>query len=95
MAHFLTWQQFWREWRKLTLAQQRLFEAAWRAINASLDAGRGLPPPPLVQKMSGYDVYEVRWAPNGRATFHQEQGDQGTLIVVWRRIGDHDILKQP
>jgi hypothetical protein len=95
MAKFLTRQQFWREWNKLAPSQRRLFEAAWRAINASLDAGRGLPAPPLVQKITDYDIFEVRWAADGRATFHLEYDDQGMPIIVWRRIGNHSILKQP
>ena len=95
MAKFLTWQQFMREWQKLTPQQRQLFAAAWRAINASLNAGRGLPPPPFVQKITDYDVYEVRWDANGRATFHIDHTDSGEIMIVWRRIGDHKILKNP
>jgi hypothetical protein len=88
-------QQFMREWRKLTPMQQQQFESAWRAIVACLSATNALPGSPLVEKMQGYEVYEVRWASNGRATFHIERDPKGELIVVWRRIGDHSILKQP
>jgi hypothetical protein len=88
-------QQFMREWRKLTSAQQQQFEAAWRAIAVALSLTKALPPPPLVQKMSGQEIYEVRWAPDGRATFHIEHDANGEQIIVWRRIGDHSILKHP
>ena len=41
-------------------------------------------------------VRELTWAPDGRATF--EYGPEtrpGEPHVIWRRIGDHSILKQP
>lgn len=85
---------FMREWRKLKPSEQRLFETAWRAIVTNLKAGKGLPAPPLVEKMSSLDIYEVRWAPNGRATFHIDRQD-GEDVIIWRRIGDHEIYKRP
>lgn len=42
------------------------------------------------------NVYEMTWAPNGRATF--EYGDErieGEPHVVWRRVGTHDIFDRP
>jgi len=41
-------------------------------------------------------VYEMTWAPDGRATF--QYGDpivQGKKHVIWRRIGRHAILDRP
>jgi hypothetical protein len=41
-------------------------------------------------------VFEMTWAPDGRATF--EYGDEikpGEPHVIWRRIGTHDIFRQP
>ena len=47
-----------------------------------------------VKKLSGVpDVYEMSWAPDGRATF--AMGNfvvEGKLHIVWLRIGGHDIL---
>jgi hypothetical protein len=39
------------------------------------------------------DLFEMSWAPNGRATF--SWGDPviaGTRHVLWHRCGDHNIL---
>ena len=48
-----------------------------------------------VKKLSGIpDVYEMSWAPNGRATFAMGNSVvEGKLHIVWLRIGGHDILQ--
>lgn len=87
---------FDKEFSKLAPEQRRAFMAAVRKIIDSLTAGQGFPSPPLVQKMSAYNLYEVRWAADGRATF--EYAYDAALQahkVLWRRIGDHKILTQP
>jgi hypothetical protein len=41
-------------------------------------------------------VFELTWAPDGRATW--SYGDEkvpGEPHIVWRRIGSHDIFKNP
>ena len=41
-------------------------------------------------------VFEMSWAADGRATF--SWGDEivsGQRHVIWRRCGDHEILKNP
>jgi len=41
-------------------------------------------------------IFEMTWAPNGRATF--EYGDEvtkGQPHVIWRRVGTHDVFKRP
>lgn len=41
-------------------------------------------------------VYELTWAPDGRATF--EYGPEqrpGEPHIIWRRTGTHEILKAP
>jgi hypothetical protein len=41
-------------------------------------------------------VFEMTWAPDGRATFvYGAELISGEKHIVWRRIGPHDILKQP
>lgn len=47
-----------------------------------------------VQGASG--VFEMTWADDGRATF--QYGDavlEGDPHVIWRRVGTHDIFRQP
>lgn len=41
-------------------------------------------------------VWEMSWAPDGRATF--EYGDEvraGKAHIVWRRVGTHAIFRRP
>ncbi|WP_326743410.1 hypothetical protein [Streptomyces sp. NBC_01768] len=41
-------------------------------------------------------IYELTWAPDGRATWsYGREQIAGTLHIVWRRIGGHDILAGP
>jgi hypothetical protein len=40
--------------------------------------------------------YEMSWPGDGRATFHYGPEQRpGEPHIVWRRIGGHDILKNP
>jgi hypothetical protein len=47
--------------------------------------------------MAGYDdVWELTWAPDGRATFEYGASvKEGQPHVRWRRVGTHDIFKRP
>ena len=41
-------------------------------------------------------VSEITWAPDSRATFSYRPGQQaGEPHLIWRRIGTHDILRDP
>lgn len=50
-----------------------------------------------VKRVQGYPgVWEMTWAPDGRATF--EYGDEirpGESHIIWRRIGTHSVFRQP
>lgn len=50
-----------------------------------------------VKGVQGYpSVFEMTWAPNGRATFqYGAEVQTGEAHVIWRRIGDHSILSNP
>lgn len=50
-----------------------------------------------IKGVQGYPgIFEMTWAPNGRATFHYGAPIQsGETHIVWRRIGGHDILNNP
>lgn len=89
--------QFLREFAALTPAQRGLFlDAVQRMIN-DLRAGKGFRPQLRVKGVQGHPgIFEMTWAPNGRATFHYgAQIQPGEAHIVWRRIGDHSILKNP
>lgn len=41
-------------------------------------------------------VWEMTWAPDGRATFeYGEEIRTGEPHIIWRRVGTHDILRDP
>lgn len=89
---------FFREFKRLPIEQQRRF----RAAVADLVAALGQRPPAFptrlrVKRVQGHPgVWELTFAADGRATF--QYGDEltpGEAHVVWRRVGDHSILRSP
>jgi hypothetical protein len=89
---------FWRDWERLTPQQQRAFRQAVAQFIADLaDDGRGFRPRLRVKRVQGHPrVWEMTWAPDGRATF--EYGGevlQGESHIVWRRIGTHSVFRRP
>lgn len=41
-------------------------------------------------------VWEMTWAPDGRATFeYGEEQRPGEPHIIWRRVGAHEVLKRP
>jgi hypothetical protein len=87
---------FWRDFGRLTSAQQAAFFAAVDRFVADLKQGRfraGLRVKG-VRIVSG--VFEMTWAPDGRATFHfGEEKRPGEPHGVWRRVGRHEVLGRP
>lgn len=88
---------FARDLAKLTPWQRQAFMQAVAALVLDLKSGadfrRGL----RVKKMQGFDnVWEMTWTPDGRATFHfAESVVDRQPHIVWRRIGTHDVFRQP
>lgn len=89
--------QFLREFNKLTQAQQDVFIDVMKLMVEDLRAGGSFRPSLRVKRVQGHPhIFEMTWAPDGRATF--EYGDEvhaGEPHITWRRIGGHDILKNP
>ena len=90
---------FLRDFRQLTDSQRARFGRALRRFVADLramEAGQKtwFRPGLRVKPVRGApDLFEMSWAPNGRATF--SWGDPiiaGTRHVLWHRCGSHDIL---
>jgi hypothetical protein len=90
-------ESFWRDWDQLTSQQQHAFLTAVTKFVHDLRAGTGFRPGPRVKGVQGArGIYELTWAPDGRATFqYGEEQREGDPHVVWRRIGTHDVLKAP
>jgi len=41
-------------------------------------------------------VFEMTWAPDGRATFeYGKEQIPGKPHVIWRRVGTHDVFRSP
>ena len=88
--------RFMREYDRLSAAQQAAFNAAVVKFVADMKRGSfraGL----RIKGVAGHPgVYEMTWAPDGRATF--EYGDPvqpGEPHIIWWRISSHDIFDEP
>jgi hypothetical protein len=89
--------RFRRDWAHLAPAQQAAFKTALDHFVADLKSGGTFRKGLRIKKMRGRaEVWELTWAPDGRATW--EYGTElkpGEPHVVWRRIGTHDIFGAP
>jgi hypothetical protein len=74
-----------------------LFLAAVKEMIEDLLLHRAFRPSLRVKGVQGHPgIFEISWAPDSRATF--EYGNPvraDDAHIVWRRIGDHGIFKQP
>lgn len=88
--------RFLRDWRRLSADQRKAFLAALELFVAGLETGR-IDPRLRVKRVQGRaGVWEITWAPDGRATF--QYGDEirpGDPHIIWRRIGTHAIFRAP
>jgi len=87
--------RFGRDWKALDESDRERFQTSFRRFDADLAAGsfrRGL----RVKRMQGTDaIFEMSWAPDGRATFEYGTPAGQGAHVIWRRIGRHDIFRRP
>jgi hypothetical protein len=89
--------RFRADFERLSPAKQAAFLEAVRQFVEDLQPGHAFRKGLRVKGIQGATgVFEMTWAPNGRATF--EYGDEvteGEPHVVWRRVGTHSIFNQP
>ncbi|HXR71103.1 hypothetical protein [Actinocrinis sp.] len=96
MPTYLALVRFRRDWDRLTPQQQGLFRAALALFVEDLRKAEGFRRSLRVEKMAGHDVWEMTWAPDGRATFtYGESVKPGEVHIVWHRVGAHAIFKDP
>jgi hypothetical protein len=88
---------FRREFAKLDPAMQAAFRRAVAELVTDLNEGRNPRPGLRLRMMEGHrGVFEMTFAPDGRATFHLGTAIRpGQLHIVWRRIGAHEIFRDP
>lgn len=90
-------ESFWPGWNRLTPEQQKAFRLAVGKFVADLRASGGFRSGLRVKGVRGAPgVYEMTWAPDGRATFSYGRSIVGDEPhVIWRRVGTHEILRRP
>ncbi|MHB8290011.1 MAG: hypothetical protein ACYDEY_12385 [Acidimicrobiales bacterium] len=97
MPTFQRLPRFDQDWNSLTKEDRKRFRSAVGKFVADLDAGRPFRKSLRVRNVEGIsNVWEVTFAPDGRATW--QYGDEiktGHAHVVWRRVGTHDIFRSP
>lgn len=97
MPTFEALERFLADYRRLTRDQQEAFRRARKIMVDDLRTGAGFRPGLRIKRVQGtIDVWELTWAPDGRATW--QYGDRikdGEVHVIWRRIGTHDIFRRP
>lgn len=89
-------ERFGRDFESLTPEQQALFLLAVGKLVEDLKVNRyrkGL----RVKAVKGTaGMFEMTWAPDGRATFEFGAARrEGEPHVIWRRIGGHEIFENP
>jgi hypothetical protein len=86
---------FIRDYRKLSQEQRRQFRAAVSQFVFDLPQGRFRPGLRVKQVQGHPGVWELTWAPDGRATFEMNSDETADQHVIWRRIGTHDVFRNP
>jgi hypothetical protein len=88
--------EFWRDYHRLTPAQRRQFLTAVKKLVYDLktdDLRAGLR---MKEFRRGQGMYEITWAPDGRALFRYGDAKRpGDKHVIWHRVGTHGILDEP
>jgi hypothetical protein len=89
--------RFGADFDALTPDQQRAFLAAVAQFVDDLQRGGPFRKGLRVKGIKGAaGIFEMTWAPDGRATFEYGASMISDEVhVVWRRIGTHAVLRQP
>lgn len=97
MPTFSRTDRFVQDLKKLTTEQRQRFESTVIGeFVVDLKAGQFRAGLRVKRVQATAGVWEMTWAPNGRATFEYGPGQRpGERHVIWRRIGTHDIFNRP
>ena len=89
--------RFLKDYAQLSKEEKRRFKEAVKKFIEDLNRGEGFRPGLRVKGIEGAPgIFEMTWAPDGRATFHYGRSRSGgEPHVVWRRIGTHVVLDGP
>lgn len=87
--------RFDRDFASLSPEERARFRVAVAKFVADLRAGRlrkGL----RVRRIEGTPgIFEMTWAPDGRATFDYGADRGSGPHITWRRVGTHDVFETP
>jgi hypothetical protein len=87
--------RFERDWKALNEEDRDRFGSAFKRFDSDLAAGT-FRPGLRVKRVEGTDsIFEMTWAPDGRATFEYGTSEGTGAHVIWRRIGRHDVFRRP
>jgi hypothetical protein len=92
-----TWEttpRFERDWQSLSAADRRRFRAAVKRFVRDVATGTFSPGLRARRVEGAAGIFEMTWAPNGRATFQFGPSRGKGPHIVWRRIGTHAIIER-
>jgi hypothetical protein len=94
MPTYTTLPRFRKDFDQLSNEEQERFREAVKKFIEDLGRGQGFRPSLRVKGLQGAPgIFEMTWAPDGRATFHYGDPIHASEVhVVWRRVGTHAIL---
>lgn len=96
MPTYETTPRFNNDLDRLTPEQRRRFRQTVAAFVEDLRTGHFRAGLRVKGVRSTPGVYELTWAPDGRATWsYGREQIAGARHIVWHRIGTHSILGQP
>jgi hypothetical protein len=89
--------RFGRDFQKLTSEQRKRFMALLATDFIPALKTQQFPPRLRIKRVQATaQVWELTWAPDGRATFqYGAERSPGEPHVIWRRIGTHAIFEDP
>jgi len=87
--------RFERDLKSLTHDERSRFPIAFEKFDDDLAAGRFRPGLRVKPIAGAAGLFEMSWAPNGRATFEYWRPEGDEARVIWRRIGTHDVFRRP
>ncbi|MFC0107937.1 hypothetical protein [Kibdelosporangium aridum] len=89
--------RFDRDFQKLTHDQRKQFKTVLVEQFIPCLKTREFPPALRIKRVQcTRGVWEMTWAPDGRATFeYGEEKVPGEPHIIWRRVGTHSIFTRP
>ena len=87
--------RFERDWKSLSAEDRNRICVAFKRFDSDLETG-SFRPGLGVKRVEGTDsIFEMSWAPDGRATFEYGTPEGRGAHITWRRIGRHDDFRRP